>query len=154
MAYRPIIFVRNHIRRNVSRKWLQRKVSHHHNLSNGLFEFLDEAMTYSSGLFTALPASWDDLAGVQRRKIDRLLDAAGVGPGTHVLEIGTGWGDLCIRAAGREPHNDNSRPRRESVKALFDAINDDRVVLAACALIEAGVNCPASCERPAGPCTS
>ncbi len=36
-------------------------------------------------------------------KIDRLLDVAGQ-QGSHVLEIGTGWGELCIRAAARGPH--------------------------------------------------
>ena len=41
------------------------------------------------------------LAAAQRRKIDRLLDLAGVGPGSRVLEIGTGWGELAIRAAAR-----------------------------------------------------
>ena len=29
---------------------------------------------------------------------------AGVQPGSRVLEIGTGWGELCIRAAGRGAH--------------------------------------------------
>ena len=37
----------------------------------------------------------------QGRKIERLLDQAGVGAGTRVLEIGTGWGELAIRAARR-----------------------------------------------------
>ena len=37
----------------------------------------------------------------RRRKIERLLDRTGVGPGTRVLEIGTGWGELAIRAARR-----------------------------------------------------
>ena len=37
----------------------------------------------------------------QHRKIDRLLDQAGVGEGTRLLEIGTGWGELAIRAAER-----------------------------------------------------
>ena len=64
-------------------------------------EFLDQTMTYSSALFRRLPASWPDLAEAQRHKIDRVLDAAGVGPGTRLLEIGTGWGELCIRAAAR-----------------------------------------------------
>ncbi len=41
------------------------------------------------------------LARAQRRKIDRLLDEAKVGPGRRVLEIGTGWGELAIRAAQR-----------------------------------------------------
>lgn len=43
----------------------------------------------------------EDLAPAQRAKIDALLDTAGVGPGSRVLEIGTGWGELCLRAAAR-----------------------------------------------------
>lgn len=67
--------------------------------------FLDDTMTYSSALFEDLSVgatpSWDVLAAAQHRKIDRLLDGAGVGPGSRVLEIGTGWGELAIRAAQR-----------------------------------------------------
>ena len=64
--------------------------------------FLDESMTYSSALYDGDPArSADDLATAQRRKIDRLLDCAGVREGTRLLEIGTGWGELAIRAARR-----------------------------------------------------
>ena len=91
-------------------------IARHYDLSNDLFAtFLDETMTYSSALFddpsldadatqTPKPTSqvgFDDLADAQRRKVDRLLDAAGVGPGSRVLEIGTGWGELCLRAAAR-----------------------------------------------------
>lgn len=39
------------------------------------------------------------------------------------------------------PHADTGEPRWKSAKALFDAVNDDRVVLAASALIEAEVQC-------------
>ena len=42
-----------------------------------------------------------DLEEAQGRKIERLLDEAGVGAHTRVLEIGTGWGELAIRAARR-----------------------------------------------------
>ena len=97
-------------------------ISRHYDLSNEMFEtFLDETLTYSSALFSSTPArvgqvrdvtvlrapvpqvapKWDDFADAQRRKIDRLLDEAGVGAGTRLLEIGTGWGELCIRAAER-----------------------------------------------------
>ncbi|WP_405913945.1 class I SAM-dependent methyltransferase [Streptomyces sp. NBC_00963] len=77
-------------------------ISHHYDLSNDLFTlFLDETLSYSSALFRALPADESLLAAAQRRKIDRLLDAAQVGPGTRLLEIGTGWGELAIRAAAR-----------------------------------------------------
>ncbi|WP_435278221.1 class I SAM-dependent methyltransferase [Rhodococcus yananensis] len=77
-------------------------ISRHYDLSNALFDtFLDRSMTYSSALFDELPAQWDSLESSQHRKIDRLLDAVGVRPGTRLLEIGTGWGELCVRAAQR-----------------------------------------------------
>ena len=89
-------------RRSAGRDRARRNVAEHYDLSNDLFgEFLDETMTYSSALFTQLPASMPDLAAAQQRKIDRLLDLAGVRAGTRLLEIGTGWGELCIRAASR-----------------------------------------------------
>jgi cyclopropane-fatty-acyl-phospholipid synthase len=71
-------------------------ISRHYDLSNELFEsFLDETMTYSSAWFE----DGDDLATAQRRKIDGILDLARVRAGMHVLEIGSGWGALAIRAA-------------------------------------------------------
>jgi cyclopropane-fatty-acyl-phospholipid synthase len=76
----------------------RRNIERHYDLSDDLFAlFLDPSMTYSSALF----APGDSLAGAQRRKIDTLLDRTGVGPGATVLEIGTGWGELAIRAAAR-----------------------------------------------------
>jgi cyclopropane-fatty-acyl-phospholipid synthase len=84
----------------------RRNIGRHYDLSNDLFAlFLDETMTYSSALFSHLDGATDlagaHLAEAQRRKIDRLLDRAGVGRGSRVLEIGTGWGELAIRAARR-----------------------------------------------------
>jgi cyclopropane-fatty-acyl-phospholipid synthase len=76
----------------------RRNIERHYDLSDDLFAlFLDPTMTYSSALF----APGDTLASAQRRKMDTLLDRTGVGPGTTVLEIGTGWGELAIRAAAR-----------------------------------------------------
>ena len=81
----------------------QTNVAHHYDLSNDLFKaFLDPTLSYSSALFEDLdPSSPESFAAAQHRKIDRLLDQAGVGPGTRLLEIGTGWGELAIRAAAR-----------------------------------------------------
>ncbi|HEV2633830.1 MAG TPA: cyclopropane-fatty-acyl-phospholipid synthase family protein [Actinocrinis sp.] len=82
-------------------------ISRHYDLSDELFAlFLDSTMSYSSALFSqdeagAPIASSSLLALSQRRKIDRLLDLTSVGSGTRVLEIGTGWGELAVRAAGR-----------------------------------------------------
>ncbi|WP_446664763.1 class I SAM-dependent methyltransferase [Flexivirga sp. B27] len=80
---------RTHSRSNVER---------HYDLSNELFaSFLDETMSYSSALF----GPGDDLVHAQRRKMDRLLDEAGVTSGTALLEIGSGWGGSALRAARR-----------------------------------------------------
>ena len=94
-----------------------RNVERHYDLSNDLFElFLDESMTYSSAMFgpQAAAAGYaeledtrdarDDLHGLalrdaQMRKVDSILDAAGVREGSRVLEIGSGWGALAMRAA-------------------------------------------------------
>jgi cyclopropane-fatty-acyl-phospholipid synthase len=96
-------------------------IARHYDLSNDLFAtFLDPTLSYSSALFDGTsragapvageavevavpqaPASWDGFALAQQRKIDRMLDSAHVGRGTRVLEIGTGWGELAIRAARR-----------------------------------------------------
>ncbi|ANY08305.1 cyclopropane-fatty-acyl-phospholipid synthase [Pseudonocardia sp. HH130630-07] len=74
-------------------------IHRHYDLSNDLFSlFLDDTMSYSAGWFAD---GSDDLVRAQERKIDGILDMAGVTDGTHVLEIGTGWGGLATRAAQR-----------------------------------------------------
>lgn len=86
-----------------TRENTQANVAHHYDLSNDLFaSFLDPTLSYSSALFEDLDTALsEDFAAAQWRKIDRLLDRAGVGPGTRLLEVGTGWGELAIRAAAR-----------------------------------------------------
>ncbi|GAB2822413.1 SAM-dependent methyltransferase [Lentzea nigeriaca] len=77
----------------------RQNIHRHYDLSNELFAaFLDETMTYSSALFENRDV---DLRTAQLRKIDGVLDYAGVRSGSRVLEIGTGWGALAIRAAER-----------------------------------------------------
>ncbi|MCW2753469.1 MAG: Cyclopropane-fatty-acyl-phospholipid synthase [Marmoricola sp.] len=97
-----------------SAKNTRKNIAHHYDLSNELFGlFLDPTMSYSSAMFDtdsvtevdhttmAAPLPGSDLLEAQGRKIESILDAAGVTRGTHVLEIGTGWGELAIRAARR-----------------------------------------------------
>ena len=70
-------------------------IHRHYDLSNDLFElFLDPTLTYSAAWFEP----GDDLQTAQLRKIDGILDLARVQPGQRVLEIGSGWGGLAIRA--------------------------------------------------------
>ncbi len=95
-----------------TREGARRNIGRHYDRSNELFAlFLDETMTYSSAVFgtgpDGAPIAPDPiapdplLAEAQHRKIDLLLDRAGVGPGCRMLEIGTGWGELALRAARR-----------------------------------------------------
>ena len=92
-------------------------ISRHYDLSNDLFAtFLDPTLSYSAAIFGSPGtghedtetstdgeelAEWDELPAAQLRKIDRLLDACQVTAGTRLLEIGTGWGELALRAAAR-----------------------------------------------------
>ncbi|TCK25386.1 SAM-dependent methyltransferase [Pseudonocardia endophytica] len=77
----------------------QENIHRHYDLSNDMFAlFLDDTMSYSAGWFAD---GSDDLVLAQERKIDGILDMAGVVDGTHVCEIGTGWGGLATRAAQR-----------------------------------------------------
>lgn len=64
--------------------------------------FLDPTLSCSSALFDpACPFAEQDLGRAQVRKIDAVLDRAGVRPGSRLLDIGGGWGALAIRAANR-----------------------------------------------------
>ena len=77
-------------------------ISRHYDLSNELFTlFLDETMTYSSANFAQDAHTFENLAKAQIRKIEGILDFAGVKAGMDILEIGTGWGQLAMQAAYR-----------------------------------------------------
>jgi cyclopropane-fatty-acyl-phospholipid synthase len=90
---------RHPLSENNDRRSARRNISRHYDLSNELFAtFLDETMTYSAALFER---PGETLQEAQARKGRRMLDIAKVGPGTKLLEIGTGWGELAIQAAQR-----------------------------------------------------
>jgi cyclopropane-fatty-acyl-phospholipid synthase len=106
---RPLMRLRRVVDRPIPRRQRntvqgsRANISAHYDLSNDLFEaFLDSTMTYSSALFEeAVPVRTQSLEDAQHRKLESILDAARVGPGTRLLEIGTGWGSLAIAAARR-----------------------------------------------------
>jgi cyclopropane-fatty-acyl-phospholipid synthase len=96
--FRKVIEQRMPAAERNDRKGARSNISRHYDLSNDLFAtFLDPTMSYSSALFDGT----DDLEQAQVRKIDNILDLAGVQDGSRVLEIGTGWGQLAIQAASR-----------------------------------------------------
>ena len=103
-----------------TRDGARENIARHYDLSNRLFEqFLDETMTYSSAWFDDPD---EELETAQLRKIDGILDHAGVTAGMHVLEIGTGWGALAIRAAKL-----GARVTTVTLSAEQQALADERI---------------------------
>jgi cyclopropane-fatty-acyl-phospholipid synthase len=92
--------LRHRIRRRLdanTKRGSRRNIGHHYDLSNELFaSFLDETLTYSSGVFDTPDLC---LAGAQLAKIDGACRTLGLRPGDHLLEIGSGWGTLAMHAA-------------------------------------------------------
>jgi cyclopropane-fatty-acyl-phospholipid synthase len=77
----------------------RRNISAHYDLGNDLFAaFLDERMMYSCAYFPDPAATLEE---AQLAKLDRICDRLRLGPGNHLLEIGTGWGGMAIHAARR-----------------------------------------------------
>ena len=103
----------------------------HYDIGNDFFElFLDETMSYSSAVF---PTPDTALADASRHKYDLLLDRLDVGPGDHLLEIGTGWGGMAVRAAQRgcevTTTTISSEQLREAEKRVANAGFADRVTV-------------------------
>jgi cyclopropane-fatty-acyl-phospholipid synthase len=92
----PVQRVANLVPQN-TRAGARNNISAHYDLGNELFAaFLDEGMTYSCAYFPDPDAR---LERAQVAKIERLCRALRLGPGDHLLEIGTGWGSFAIHAA-------------------------------------------------------
>jgi cyclopropane-fatty-acyl-phospholipid synthase len=72
-------------------------IAQHYDIGNDLFELmLDDTMSYSSGIFETAQTS---LHEASIAKIDRLCRKLQLGPGDHLVEIGSGWGALAVYAA-------------------------------------------------------
>lgn len=88
----------------------------HYDLSNDLFQrFLDDLQLSS---FDGEEPFDGDLEEAQHRKIDSILDMAGVVEGSHVLEIGSGWGHLSCAPLSGVPASRASPGRRSSGRSL------------------------------------
>jgi cyclopropane-fatty-acyl-phospholipid synthase len=87
-----------HRARRNTKDQAQKNISAHYDLGNDFYRlFLDDSMTYSSAVFER---GDETLEEAQRTKYRRIADGAGLRPGMHVLEVGSGWGGFALYAAG------------------------------------------------------
>lgn len=94
----PLFRLAHRARRN-TRDGAKENIHAHYDLGNGFFRrWLDPTMTYSSAWFSSPTQA---LEQAQIAKIDLLLDRVELKAGEHLVEIGTGWGELALRAAAR-----------------------------------------------------
>ncbi|MFT4555175.1 MAG: cyclopropane-fatty-acyl-phospholipid synthase [Planctomycetaceae bacterium] len=86
-----------HERQNNSKDGSARNIHAHYDLGNDFYSlFLDETLTYSSGVFETPEST---LYEAQVAKIDRLCRKLDLKQSDHLVEIGTGWGGMAIHAA-------------------------------------------------------
>jgi len=99
--------------RKPSLKQQKKDVQYHYDLGNDFFSlWLDETKSYSCGYF----ASPDDtLLQAQLNKIDHTLKKLNLQVGQSLLDIGSGWGWLIIRAA-----------KKYGVKALGITVSEEQ----------------------------
>jgi cyclopropane-fatty-acyl-phospholipid synthase len=76
-----------------------RAISLHYDLDPKFYlSFLDETRCYTQGIFLS---DDDPLDEAIRRKFDYCIETCRLGPGTHILEVGPGWGAFSEYAAKR-----------------------------------------------------
>ena len=81
------IFIKNTINRS------KENIAKHYDLGNEFFSlWLDETLTYSSGIFNE---TINDLSEAQNNKYQKMIDLIKPNNGDKVLEIGCGWGGFA-----------------------------------------------------------
>ncbi len=74
-------------------------IQFHYDVGNDFYaEWLDPTMTYSAGIWPDGSGERIDLETAQHRKLDWHLEAARLGAGRRLLDVGCGWGSLIGRA--------------------------------------------------------
>ena len=83
--------------RSNSKRQARKNISYHYDLGNAFYSlWLDETMTYSSGLFDTQGMSLKDS---QARKYEAIAEGIGATENSHVLEVGCGWGGFAEHIA-------------------------------------------------------
>ena len=86
----------DYFKRN-TREQSRLNISAHYDLGNDFFKlFLDPSLMYSCALFKNTN---DTLEKASQNKIKLICEKLNIRSGTHILEIGTGWGGLAIYMA-------------------------------------------------------
>jgi cyclopropane-fatty-acyl-phospholipid synthase len=97
-------------------------IAHHYDIGNDFFRlWLDESMTYSCAYFRK---PTDTLEQAQQQKIDHSLRKLRLHPNETLLDIGSGWGSLVLRASeqyGAQTYGITLS--EEQYKACCDAVN-------------------------------
>ena len=89
-----------HALRANTRRGARRNIAAHYDLGNDFYAlWLDPGMTYSSALFEG--DATRSLEQAQTAKHERVLERLAAPAGSHVLEIGCGWGSFAEHAAQR-----------------------------------------------------
>ncbi|WP_075214642.1 SAM-dependent methyltransferase [Mongoliimonas terrestris] len=95
-AVRLFLKLRHWLNENTPKR-AKKNISAHYDLGNSFYaKWLDQTMTYSSGLF---PSGDEDLPAAQNEKYRHLARTTGMETGHDVLEIGCGWGGFAEFAA-------------------------------------------------------
>jgi cyclopropane-fatty-acyl-phospholipid synthase len=96
----PFWAPRQRVRATLNRSTRQRSrrdIAHHYDIGNELFtRMLDPTMMYSCALFEEEGMTLEQASVA---KLERVCEQLELGPGDHVLEIGTGWGGFALHAA-------------------------------------------------------
>ncbi len=80
-----------------TRQGSSKNIHDHYDLGNDLFElFLDETMTYSSGVFAHEDST---MLEASMLKLDLICQKLNLQPHHHLVEIGSGWGSFSMHAA-------------------------------------------------------
>lgn len=89
--------LRHFFNRN-SKAGSKRNIEAHYDLGNSFYSlWLDRTMTYSAAYWNKQPEI--NIEDAQVAKYQLLLDQLGAEPGSHILEIGCGWGGFAEHAA-------------------------------------------------------
>ena len=89
ICYSLISKLKHYLKENTVSK-SKKNISYHYDLGNDFYKlWLDESMTYSSGLFDS---SYKDLAKAQNKKFQEIIELLKLNEKSSLLEIGCGWG--------------------------------------------------------------